>query len=498
MVPSKSSGLATWNLKAALPKSLVRGFQWGEATEAMRKNLLCLSWLNGQLKAVAVQGGSGSGTWERPGLVVDFSDVSTLLAEAVEKTQAEAKEVGMVLAHPRLGHQVVEVPPAKGGKLERFLQRRVEQLKTFEGAAAWTSQPAMPIKNSNALLLHIFPKSLVDQLVTECEADDLQLIRLLPTTAVLSTQLKQLPLEKDELTLLVAETGSTTTVVIGRSDGRVCLGRVLRSRSSQQLDALALDLTRTIRFAEQESGLVVSSVWLFGAGAQTHVPALQPLLHLPVKVSPVKWTPFYWAEQAAKLPEINDGNLVSLERRQAPQRRRLLTMTGLILLILLVVSLATAGYCEFRREAERTTIRKENADQVRLQEQKADWQRRLNEWEQKKELVRLVSDEKPPPVSTWFLGYLSEAVPSDLVLTELRVARTNQAWSVMLAGVAQPTTNASPAVVFRQAFAALTNNLVTGSFHLNVKRSVMGDGAAPATAAGKGMKNTFLIEGVLR
>ena len=126
---------------------------------------------------------------------------------------------------------------------------------------------------------------------------------MLPTTAVLSTQLKQLPLKKDELTLLVAETGSTTTVVIGRSDGRVCLGRVLRSRSSQQLDALALDLTRTIRFAEQESGLVVSSVWLFGAGAQTHVPALQPLLHLPVKVSPVEWTPFYWAEQAAKLPE---------------------------------------------------------------------------------------------------------------------------------------------------------------------------------------------------
>lgn len=468
----------------------------------MKSTLLSLSWLNGQLKALSVQRGSTAVAWERPGLVVDFSGLAPLLTEAVEKTHAEAKEVGMVLAHPRLSHQVVEVPPTKGGKLDRFLKRRVEQLKTFEGAAAWTSQPAMPIKNSNALLLHVFPQSLVDQLAGECVQADLQLIRLLPTTAVLSSQLKELPLEKDELALLAAETGSTTTVVIGRGDGRVCLGRVLRSRWNQSLDALAVDLTRTIGFAEQESGLVVSSVWLFGTGAQAQATALQPLVRLPVKVSPVECTPFYWAEQAARLPEKNDGNLISRELREAPQRRRLMTMTGLILLILLATSLATAGYCELRRQAEKQTIEKEDADLSRLQGQKVDLQQRVAEWERKKDFVRIVTDEKPPPIPVWFLGYLSEAVPSELVLTELRIVRTNDVWAVGLSGAPQPTTNAAPATVFPQAFRSLTNTLTTGAFHLKLSSSVMSEAAATAAAptagASKATKSTFNIEGVIR
>ena len=125
----------------------------------------------------------------------------------------------------------------------------------------------------------------------------------------------------------------------------------------------------------------------------------------------------------------------------------------------------------------------------------------VGDWERKKELVRIVSDEKPPPVPAWFLGYLSQAVPEDLVLTEFRVARTNNLWSVVINGTAQPTTNASPWTVFRQAFTSLTNNLAMGPFHLQISRSVTGGGAAappPTANAAKGIKNTFSIEGVIR
>src|SRR5437879_3361390 len=144
----------------------------------MDNTLLCVSWLNGQVKAASVDRGSVKGTWERPGLVADFAGFSGVLAEAVEQTKTDAKQVAMVLAHPRLSHQVVEVPPTKGWTLQRFLQRRVQNLKTFEGEAAWASQPSMPTKNTNALALHIFPKSVADQLTAACEELDLQLVRL--------------------------------------------------------------------------------------------------------------------------------------------------------------------------------------------------------------------------------------------------------------------------------------------------------------------------------
>ncbi|PYI83713.1 MAG: hypothetical protein DME26_14535 [Verrucomicrobia bacterium] len=467
----------------------------------MEKPLFCLSWLNGQFKAMAVDRSGAVRSWDRPGLVADFTNFSTVLAEAGQKTRPEGKQVAMVLAHPRLSHQVVEVPPAKGRTLERILQRHVDRLKTFEGPAAWAAQPATPTKNSNALLLHIFPQSLVNELTSGCKQAGLQLVRLLPTTAVLSSQLNQLSLEKDELALVVAETGSATTVVIGGSDGRVCLGRVLRGHWNQQLDSLAVDLTRTIGFAEQQSGRVVSSVWLFGVGAQAHVSALQSALHLPVKLSPVPCIPFYWVEQAAKLPDQDDGNLISLEVREAPQRRRLITATGLILIILLIASLVTAGSIAVLRRGWSKEIEKQDREMARLQGEKTKWQQRYGEFARKRELVRIVLDEKPPPVPAWFLGYLSEAVPEDLLLTELLVVRTNEAWFVKMAGTAQPTTNASPALVFRQAAASMTNRLATGPFHLNINRSVIGESVertSSPSSAGKVTNDTFLVEGVIR
>src|SRR5258706_3807058 len=122
----------------------------------MDNNLLCISWLNGQVKAASVDRGSVKATWERPGLVADFAGFSGVVAEAVEQTKSDAKQVAMVLAHPRLSHQVVEVPPTKGWTLQRFLQRRVQHLKTVDRDAAWASQPCMPTQNTHALCLHSF------------------------------------------------------------------------------------------------------------------------------------------------------------------------------------------------------------------------------------------------------------------------------------------------------------------------------------------------------
>ena len=94
----------------------------------MEKNLLCLSWLNGQVKATAMQRGLAAGTWERPDSLPDFAALAPVMAEAVAKTRPEGRQVAMVLAHPRLSHQVFEVPPAKGRTLDRILERNVRNL----------------------------------------------------------------------------------------------------------------------------------------------------------------------------------------------------------------------------------------------------------------------------------------------------------------------------------------------------------------------------------
>jgi hypothetical protein len=354
----------------------------------------------------------------------------------------------------------------------------------------------MATKNSDAALVQVFPQSLVDQLAGACAQNGLQLVRLLSASTVLSSQLKKLPVPKEELALLAAETNTSTTIVIGRSDGRVCLARTLLNRWNHQLEPLSVELMRTIGFAEQQSGLVVGSVWLFGPGAQAQAAPLEALLHLPVKVSPVEPSPFYWAEQAAKLPEKDDANLISIDARKAPQRRRLLTLTSLILLILFAVSLASAGFMEVLRRGWVTAIEKQDAEILVLQKQRDDWVTRNADLGRKMDLVRLVLDGKIPPMPALFLNYVTEAVSSELLLTELHVARTNGAWFVRMAGAAQPTTNFSPAAVFRAATSSMTNKLVTGPFQVNINRSEMK--GEPVVRDGSNATNhTFLIEGVI-
>src|SRR5262245_19971010 len=101
------------------------------------RTALCFSCLNGQLKAVAVQRGSAASTWEKPEPVEDFATFAMVANDADEKTRFAGNEAAVVLAHARLSEQLVETPPVKGWTLARFLQRRVQNLKTFEGEAAW-------------------------------------------------------------------------------------------------------------------------------------------------------------------------------------------------------------------------------------------------------------------------------------------------------------------------------------------------------------------------
>src|SRR5438477_448231 len=181
----------------------------------MERTILCLSCLNGQLNAVVVDNGSLGRSWQRPGLLEDFSTFGVIVKEAIAETGFSGRQIALVLAHPRLNDQVLEIPPIKGWTLDRFVERRAQRLKTFESEATWNYQRAMPTKNSEAILVHLFPRGFLDQLATGCEEAGLQLVRVLSATSVLSAQLKDLPLEKDDVALLAAETEATTTVVIG-------------------------------------------------------------------------------------------------------------------------------------------------------------------------------------------------------------------------------------------------------------------------------------------
>src|ERR1041385_1745515 len=181
----------------------------------MDKNILCLSCFNVQVKALAVQNGVVQKTWERPGIAEDLSNFVQVLKEAVAATSYDGSDVAIVLSHPRLTHQLVETPPLRGWNLKNFLDRQARQLKTFTSDPVMSYQPALPTKNAKAVLLHLFPKPFLDQMVQGCEQAGLRLSKVFPATAVLNHQLKELPVGADDVVLVAAETGGNTTVIVG-------------------------------------------------------------------------------------------------------------------------------------------------------------------------------------------------------------------------------------------------------------------------------------------
>src|SRR5439155_24583906 len=132
----------------------------------------------------------------------------------------------------------------------------------------------------------------------------------------------------NEVALLAADTGGTTTVVIGRKDGQIYLCRTLSSSWSTQAERVNVDLNRTLLYVKQQFAAAVNSVWLFGDGAQNQIDRLRTALRLPVKLSPVQPAPSYWNQETLKLPVGDTNNLISLQQLQAPRRRVLLRVTS--------------------------------------------------------------------------------------------------------------------------------------------------------------------------
>src|SRR5579872_1854654 len=134
----------------------------------MDKIALGISILNGEVRAATFAKGTGmQPVGEGISTGENLPDLGQLLQDVVTKTQSAGKPVAVALAHPRLIDQIVEVPPVKGWKLEKLLQRRAQTTKTFVGDAAWSHQSALATKRGASALLHVCPKSVMEQLAKD-------------------------------------------------------------------------------------------------------------------------------------------------------------------------------------------------------------------------------------------------------------------------------------------------------------------------------------------
>lgn len=432
---------------------------------------LGVSWLNGHFQAVAVVRGEVTGTYGSMLPVEDYHSLAEQIQKAAKHTGFEGSSVSLVFAHPRMIQQVVEVPPIKDAALKAFIQRQVNQFKTFDEPAAWATQPAAFTKTKQGLLVHVFPKALIEQIQQVLEKANLRLRNVTPVSALLEDLLTRLDLDDDQPVLIAAETAQLVSMMLARPGGQVFLARSVVGGWTQGASRIAIDLKRTILFANQQCGIRVNALWLVGGATPEQLAELVSETQLPVSTTPFEFGPTFWATEAARWNPERGPNLITREEQAAPKRRTLFKITAFAVGVLAIISLVSSFFLRRMAGAEAEANRKLVAIETEAKGRHTALLRLHAEVQRQRDTVGVLRDDRLAPVPAWFLGYLSEICPPELAFTETRVHREDNVWKFNLTGRLQPTTNSAAAIAFGNAVTTLTNQLAAGPFHARLTRA---------------------------
>lgn len=438
----------------------------GQAGRLPLTTTLGISWLNGAFSALPLHRGALGTGWTSPTPVNTAQELVAALREAVTRTGFEGTHVSVLIGHARLAYHWVEVPAGRHTQLQKYLHRQAQQHKPFEGAAVWAWQPTFATKTSGGALLHLLPRSVHDDLVRACEETGLHLAALIPVGEAVRQRLAQLPLRNDEIALLAADTGASTVVSVSQADGTPLLARTINESWGGDLNRVAVDLNRTLLFAQQQFGKAISGVWLLGPDAERVATVMQGFFEAPVKAAPRAEAAHVWAEEALRLSADPAINLVTREQKSAPTRRVLLRISAFAAVTMLAVSIGLALYVHRQYQSEIKAIAKLRVIEADLQRRHKEMQGIHEAIARQERFVTEAGEHRADPVPAWFLGYLTEAVPDDLLVTNVVVRTATNHWRVSLSGTVQPAAAGTPRGDLLRLSRQLTNSLVQGPFAL--------------------------------
>ena len=400
--------------------------------------LLGVAWLNGRFSAIALQRGALGVAWTCPTAVNGPAELETALREAVRRTSYQGTQVSLVMVDPQFAQHWVEVPAGKSGQLSKYLHRQVQQHKPFSGAATWAFQLTVPTKASGGALLHLMPTDLYEGIVDACSDAGLHLTTLTNGAEVLRAQLRCLPLRDDEITMVSATIGDTTTVLVARGDSMPLLVRTIQGDWKTDAGRVGVDLNRTLLYAQQQFGVVIANAWLGGSEAEEQVQALAGFFEVPLKASLAPNGEFSWAEEALRLAGETPINLISREHREAPARRTVMRFSSYTAVALLTISLGLTAFVHYHYREEKRAIYRLGKLEKELQEKHRRLQDYFADVERKGQFLDNARADRPDPISTWVLGSVGESLPSDLVLTNLTLLSETSQWRLTLSGQIQP------------------------------------------------------------
>jgi len=437
-------------------------------SKAFKKTILGVSLIHGQFRALAVVKGTTTGSWVRPDPIESFDHLGGVMAEAVRATNFPGNRVGFLVEDSSCVHQYHLVPPMKTVDMELYLSRMADQEKACGGPAVWRYRKALAGRGRTGFLLDVWPKDHVDQLVRACQEQQLHPMQMFPLSAAFMDQILTVGAEPDEVVLLITKAWDKVVFVVATGDGKPLFDRFLVSPEDGEIDPerIGREVTRSLLFTSQQLSQRISQVWLMGEDDQLTAEGIQPHVTVPVLPSPILPDPSYWIWVSLMLAPNHPSNFIPPEIRKAPQRKLMRKVSVGVMVGLACLSISTTGVIEgLIEKGQKVTASIELETQALTRERDA-WQVRYAELTDVRTKMEALKAQSQPPIPAWFMSYLANVVPKELILTKVAVRQAEGQWVVEMAGRGGEdfTRNAEQLTYLEQ-------ELIDGPFHMVMTQS---------------------------
>lgn len=443
---------------------LARNFK--PALFGKKLTVLSVSLLNGRFKALSIINSSVHLGWEYPGHIVSRETLRQALEEAIHHTRFPGTYLTMLVEDPRFITQTLQVPHMPLTDLQPILERKVQQLKTWEGPVSWRYRHGLEFRPKMNIHLEIWPHHLIDDIVVISQELGLQLQQLAPISALAESQLSTLPSEPGQGTLLVSMMEGKIVLVAGREDGSPIWTRHLFPAQDWVPlgERVGTEINRTILFLSQQTNLSIPTVWFLGEEERLTVQEIQPHLPTPVVPCPIAPDWKYWLWVSATLPVKHPSNFTPVKVLQAPWRSFLRKSVAALVALLLIVSVCTTATIQGYLTKHLAKVQATTGLALALQQEQTRWNGQLVTLKRQRAWAHHILNPKAQALEGPFLSYLGQVVPSPIILHKASITRTDQGWAVELGG----TTHADLGTTL-QLLDSLVNALEQSPYHVTLQ-----------------------------
>lgn len=402
----------------------------------MSRTKYAISWLYGEFRIARLHQDRVEEEWESPKLVISQADLVRALDEAASNIDLSRRgDVTVVHENDQHTHDYLEIPSMKKRDLEKYLLRRVENDKSFDGPAAWCYHEVKHRGGKQGVLLHLLPKKLVDDTVAACTAVGLAPKSYVPLTEIVSKYLPTTDVSAEKLLVVVACFEERTEIILTLADGDVLFVRELNyGQSERSVERLVVDVNRTIRYARQQLSRGVDAAWIMGRMNEDAAATLSTGIEIPVRFDEDASDPNFWARWATGLSGKLSANFISVFTQKNMTgdvfRRIGVFATAAVVVIASILTLISSGLVAHQTDlvtkiSMRSTDIQDSIEGLRSTlESGRDKQSHLQR-------LRMISRNLP----SLLMLHLSQLTPVEITLTNVDIAQSPDGWKVNLQGL---------------------------------------------------------------